>query len=62
VNGPKAGQLNMLLNGKNAMPKWGGVLSDGDIAAVITYTRNSWGNKTGEVIQTQEIITAHGGQ
>jgi cytochrome c oxidase subunit 2 len=44
------------------MPKWGGVLSDADIAAVITYTRNSWGNKTGEVIQTQEIITAHSGK
>ena len=25
-------------------------LSDVDIAAVITYTRNSWGNKTGDVI------------
>jgi len=49
-------------NGKNAMPKWAGVLSDGDIAAVITYTRNSWSNKTGEVIQTQEIITARGGK
>jgi len=62
VNGPKAGQFNILLNGKNAMPKWSGVLSDGDIAAVITYTRNSWGNKTGEVIQTQEIITVRGGK
>lgn len=59
VNGPKEGQYNILLNGKNAMPKWAGVLSDGDIAAVITYTRNSWGNKTGQVIQTQDIVTAH---
>jgi cytochrome c oxidase subunit 2 len=62
VNGPKDGQYNILLNGKNAMPKWAGVISDGDIAAVITYTRNSWGNKSGEVIQTQEIITARGGK
>jgi cytochrome c oxidase subunit 2 len=37
------------------------VISDGDIAAVMTYTRNAWGNKTGEVIQTQDIITARGG-
>jgi cytochrome c oxidase subunit 2 len=28
----------------------------------MTYTRNAWGNKTGEVIQTQEIITARGGK
>ena len=62
VNGPKAGQFYILLNGKNAMPKWGGVLSDADIAAVITYTRNSWGNHTGEVIQTQDIVTAHSGK
>ncbi|QWD21317.1 cytochrome c oxidase subunit II [Polynucleobacter paneuropaeus] len=62
VNGPKAAQFYILLNGKNAMPKWGGVLSDADIAAVITYTRNAWGNHTGEVIQTQEIITAHSGK
>lgn len=62
VNGPKEGQYNILFSGKNAMPKWAGVISDGDIAAVITYTRNAWGNKTGELIQTQEIITARGGK
>jgi cytochrome c oxidase subunit II len=33
-------------------------LSDTDIAAVITYTRNSWANKTGEVIQPAEIKAA----
>jgi cytochrome c oxidase subunit 2 len=62
VLGPKAGQYNILINGKGAMPKWAGVIPDGDIAAVMTYTRNAWGNKTGEVIQTQEIITARGGK
>jgi len=58
VLGPKADQIHLVLNGKNAMPKWGGVISDGDIAAVITYERNAWGNKTGEVIQTQEVANA----
>ena len=62
VNGPKEAQYNILLNGKGAMPKWAGVISDGDIAAVMTYTRNAWGNKTGEVIQTQEIITVRSGK
>jgi cytochrome c oxidase subunit 2 len=57
VAGPKAAQYDILLNGKGSMPKWAGVISDGDIAAVITYTRNAWGNKTGDVIQTQDIIT-----
>ncbi|WP_419185563.1 cytochrome c oxidase subunit II [Polynucleobacter meluiroseus] len=58
VNGPLEGQIHILLNGKNAMPKWSGVLSAADIAAVITYTRNSWGNNSGQVIQTQEIVSA----
>ena len=58
VLGPKEGQYQILLYGKNAMPKWSGVLSDGELAAVMTYTRNTWGNKTGEVIQTQDFITA----
>jgi mono/diheme cytochrome c family protein len=31
------------------MPAWGSQLSDGDIAAVITYIRSSWGNKAGPV-------------
>jgi cytochrome c oxidase subunit 2 len=58
VLGPKEAQYTILLNGKNAMPKWGGVISDGNLASVMTYTRNSWSNKTGEVIQTQEFSTA----
>jgi cytochrome c oxidase subunit II len=30
-------------------------LSDTDIAAVITYTRNSWSNKTGEAVLPDEV-------
>ncbi len=32
------------------MPAWKGQLSDADIAAVITYIRNSWGNKASPVV------------
>lgn len=40
VNGPRAAQIEILLNGKNnKMPAWKGVLSDTEIASVITYTR-----------------------
>jgi cytochrome c oxidase subunit 2 len=41
-------QIAILLNGKNAMPSWK-ALSDVELAAVTTYTRNSFGNKSGEV-------------
>jgi cytochrome c oxidase subunit 2 len=64
VNGPRADQLNVVMNGvsKNgaptAMVAWKGTLSDADIAAVVTYTRNSWGNKTGDALQPSEVLAA----
>ena len=59
VNGPRAGQIDILLNGKNAMPAWKGVLSDTEIAAVITFTRNSWSNKAAEnIVQPAEVLAA----
>jgi cytochrome c oxidase subunit 2 len=60
VNGPVAAQIKTLLNGverdgkPTAMVSWK-ALSDTDLAGVITYTRNSWGNKTGETVQPSEI-------
>jgi cytochrome c oxidase subunit 2 len=59
VTGPKAEQMKLVLNGKQgtAMAPFK-QLSDTDLAAVITYTRNSWGNKTGEAIQPAEIKAA----
>jgi cytochrome c oxidase subunit 2 len=64
VNGPKAEQINVLLNGKKSgkypseMPAWK-QLSDSDIAAVITYTRNNWSNKPAEnIVQPAEVLAA----
>jgi cytochrome c oxidase subunit II len=64
VNGPKADQIKILLVGKKGpdypggMPGWA-QLSDTDIAAVITYTRNNWGNKAAEnIVQPAEIVAA----
>ncbi|HZM34323.1 MAG TPA: cytochrome c oxidase subunit II [Burkholderiales bacterium] len=51
VNGPEEGQIDTVLNGRpgTAMAAFGKQLSDTDIAAVITFTRKSWGNKASEV-------------
>jgi cytochrome c oxidase subunit 2 len=57
VNGAKEGQYKILLQGRNAMPKFT-QLNDVELAAVMTYTRNSWGNKTGELIQPKDFTTA----
>tara|TARA_R110001599_G_scaffold64023_3_gene179298 strand:- start:960715 stop:961971 length:1257 start_codon:yes stop_codon:yes gene_type:complete len=59
VLGPKAPQIDILLHGKNAMPAWAPVLSDTEIAAVITFTRNHWSNKAKEnIIQPAEVLAA----
>jgi cytochrome c oxidase subunit 2 len=64
VNGAKAEQINVVLNGKHsgkfpsAMPAWK-QLSDTEIASVITYTRNSWSNKAAEnIVQPAEVMAA----
>ncbi|WP_133701140.1 cytochrome c oxidase subunit II [Roseateles toxinivorans] len=55
----KLKQVAVLLNGQNngAMPAWK-QLSDTEIAAVITYTKNSWSNKTGQAVQPAEVLAA----
>jgi cytochrome c oxidase subunit 2 len=57
VLGVKEGQYKILLQGRNAMPKFT-QLNDVELAAVMTYTRNAWGNKTGELIQPKDFTTA----
>ncbi|WP_218871187.1 cytochrome c oxidase subunit II [Chitinibacter bivalviorum] len=58
ANGSKADHLHIVLNGKNAMPNWGS-LSDVEIAAVLSYERNSWGNKA-EMVHPSDVKTARG--
>jgi cytochrome c oxidase subunit 2 len=66
VLGPKAAQIDVLLNGKHsgkypsAMPSWK-QLSDSEIASVITFTRNNWTNKADEnIVQPSEVLAARG--
>ena len=54
-------QILVLLNGQGgpaAMPAWKGKLSDTEIAAVITYTKNNWSNQTGQLLQPAEVVAA----
>ena len=55
----KTKQIMILLNGQNngAMPAWK-QLSDTDLASVITYTKNNWSNKTGQIVQPAEVLAA----
>ncbi len=59
ATGPKGDHVAMVLHGKpnTAMASFA-QLSDTDLAAVVTYTRNAWGNATGEALQPSEIRAA----
>jgi cytochrome c oxidase subunit 2 len=58
LNDPAA-QIKILLEGaaNGAMPAWK-QLSDTELAAVVTYTKNSWSNKTGKLVQPAEFVAA----
>ena len=51
--------ISSLLNGRGngAMPAWKS-LSDTEIAAVITYTKNSWSNQSGDFVQPAAVQAA----
>jgi len=50
--------IHQVIYGKNNMPAFGEQLSDTDIAAVVTYERNVWGNKTGDIIQPKDVAAS----
>ena len=56
ATGAKAEHINIVMNGKTgtAMAAFKH-LSDVQIAAVVTYERNSWGNAAGDLVQPSEI-------
>jgi cytochrome c oxidase subunit 2 len=61
--GPLDENINIVLHGREgtAMAGWGTMLSDSDIAAALTYTRNAFGNETGDVVQPQTIAKIKNG-
>ncbi|MDO5623271.1 MAG: cytochrome c oxidase subunit II [Pseudomonadota bacterium] len=63
VLGPLAEQMHVLLEGRanGAMPAWK-QLSDVELAAVATYTKNQWSNQTGRLIQPAAFTEARAGK
>ena len=57
LDADKTKQIHVVLNGQNngAMPAWK-QLSDTEIAAVITFTKNHWSNKTGQLVQPADVL------
>jgi len=63
ANGPLNENIQIVLQGRKgtAMQAWGTMLSESDIAAALTYTRNAFGNETGDVVQPQTIARIKNG-
>ena len=62
VNGSIEENIQLVLNGVDgtAMQAWGDMLTPVDIASVITFIRNSFGNETGDHVQPEEIDLLQG--
>ncbi len=58
ATGPIEGHLDVVVNGVagTAMQAFGKQLSEVDLAAVITYERNAWGNKVGDMITPKQVF------
>jgi len=61
--GDPAAHIDIVFNGKagTGMQGYGKQLSLKEIAAVVTYERNAWGNNTGDAIQASDVNNATGG-
>jgi cytochrome c oxidase subunit II len=54
-----------VLNGipNTAMQAFSSQLNDNELAAIITYERNAWGNNTGDIVQAYDVhILREGGK
>lgn len=61
TTGDVSAHIDMVVNGSKTNPSmaaFGSQLSKTDIAAVITYERNAWGNDTGDVVQPADIAAS----
>ena len=63
TTGPVAAHIDIVLNGieGSAMPAWSDTLNEVDIAAALTYTRNAFGNESGDVVQPRTIVRIKNG-
>ncbi len=58
TTGEMQGHIDVIVNGVpgTAMQAFGNQLSELDLAAVVTYERNAWGNNMGDMIQAVDVL------
>lgn len=50
--------VTLVVNGNRAMPGFGGVLDDAQVAAVVNYVRTHFGNRYEDPVQPAEVHDA----
>ena len=61
ATGPVEQHIHRVKHGKGVMPAFGKILTPKEIAAIITYERNAWGNKPSDgvdVVQPRDVVNA----
>ena len=60
VNGPVANHIDIVMNGRvgTAMIGFSTQLGDAELAAIINYERNAWGQNSGDTVQASDIAAA----
>ncbi|CAM4052329.1 cytochrome c oxidase subunit II [Shewanella aquimarina] len=63
IKGPVADHLDVVLHGRSgtAMQAFAQQLTATEIAAVVTFERNAWGNDTGDTVQAADVNQANSG-
>ena len=60
ANGPVSDHISLVVNGKPPlMASFKNILKPEEVAAVITYQRNSFGNNTGDVVHASDVLAHH---
>ncbi|WP_455234822.1 c-type cytochrome [Thiogranum longum] len=55
VTGPAASHIRLVLEGRASMPPFGTLLDDAEIAALVSYERNAWGNNTARIVTGLQV-------
>jgi cytochrome c oxidase subunit 2 len=58
AKGPAGGLMTTVLFGRGTMPAFHTSLKDADIALILSYVRNAWGNQQGDLIAAADVAAA----
>jgi cytochrome c oxidase subunit 2 len=58
AKGPARGLMTTVLFGRGTMPAFGKSINDADLALILSYVRNAWGNQQGDLIAAADVAAA----